>query len=226
MASLVMRDAIYESKKFTLEKMIISMSFFILHGIISLIETNMFIKDIGMGDQVISSTKFFYSMFAGYFSWFLRVMLSLLLLWALLGVIRSGIVGIIKPIQSEDANFTDEFSNTIRGAMSDMVFYTLGMFLIESCVTTFAAYGPYIFLVIIFSFCMIMYQQQPLKYMEEKGKSERVVNCLNTTHHHTMMLFTLVVLSITLYVINKYLQKYSMLNPGFLESSGNAPANA
>jgi len=212
--SFIAADKIYEQGNFL--KMIVSITFFSLHIVIALIETNLFIKDIGIGDQVISNGKLFYSLFSGYFSWFFRMLVSLLMLWLLLAVVRSSIIGLINVFRTT-GNSTSAFANTIRGAASDTILYTLGMFLIQGSLMFFGAYAPYIFLMIMLSYCVLMYQREALQRMEEKQLTVRVINSLNTIHHHTLMVMTTLVISITVYLVIRYVKHFLELNPSSLD---------
>lgn len=212
--SFIAADKIYEKGNFL--KMIVSITFFSLHIIIALIETNLFIKDIGIGDQVISNAKFFYSLFSGYFSWFFRMLTSLLMLWILLAVVRSSIIGVINVFRVT-GNSTTDFANTIRGAASDTVLYTLGMFLIKGSIPFFGVYAPYILLMIMLSYCVLMYQRDALQRMEEKELNDRVINSLNTIHHHTMMVMTMLIISITVYLVFRYVKQFLEQNPSSLD---------
>lgn len=211
-SSLVSADAIYTAKNFP--KVVVSMTLFSLYTIITLMETNLFIKDIGIGDSVISSGKLFYSLIAGYLSWFFKMGLSLLTLWVVLSAILTAVIGIINIFRStkEAAQYEASYAKGVRGAMTLMAYSILSMYMIEGCIPMFAGFVPVVFLMLVFGFCILVYQYAPLKKLEDQGQEAKALRCLNTVHHHYMMFISLMISCVVVYMINTYLQRYVQLS--------------
>lgn len=196
----------------------ISIALFVLYAIITLMDTHFYIKDMGIGDQIISTGKFIYSYMAGYFAFFLKVTVALASLWILLSIIRVAIIvifNIFKPVSlggSGVSEFNKSMSSKIATGLKDNAVWILGFCMVEKFVMTFAAFGPVLFLFITLTYGIRIYNEKSLKRQDEEGDKEVVLKAINTTHHHMMMLLSLVVTSIIVYLASVYLENFHAKN--------------
>lgn len=208
MLSSLKPDGIYEKSNH--KWVILSMSLFLLYTIVTLMETDMFIRDIGIGDYIISNGKLFYSVFAGYYSWFLKIALSMVVLWSLISAVRVAIVGIMSVFNPADSSDDVKlsFKKKLYDALIHTSYATLGYFLVEDSLILTILFAPIIVMGVLASYCLIMYDVPSLKDLDRKGKNNQVLQCLNTSHHICMISITILILTLYIYVLSKYFLKY------------------
>ena len=205
---------------------IVSILLFILQSIVALIDTNTIVKDIGIGDSVITRGKFLYSYISGYFTYFLKVTVLLFTLYVLLTIIRAAIVtifNIIKPLSSGsaaqmDADLRGSMFQKLKEALKENAMWLMGIYFIDMFIYAFVVFGPLIFFFIIVGYCIIIYDPRSLRKMEEDGENEKALQILNTIHHHIMFFLTICIAILIIYMIMLFGHNFAEFNPLNLDS--------
>ena len=202
--------------------MIISVSIFILQSVISLIDTNMYVKDVGITDMtssIVSKARFYMSYVSGYITYVLKTAVSLFGIWVLLTVIRASIVvifNLVKPI-GEGAKLAQEFQGTIfyklKVSFKSNAMFVLGMFFIEKFFVKFLVYGILIMLLSLVGIAFFLYERKQLLNMMDDGELEKTQHILNTLHHHMMFYMVCIVFIIISSVVRTYTRTFDNLNP-------------
>jgi hypothetical protein len=211
--------------------LVISILLFVLYVVITLIDTNIFIKEYGIGDEVIGTGKFLYSYVAGYFVFFLKLATSMMTLYILLSLIRIAIVAIFnifRPIALGGAG-ADDFKGTIFGkvktALKNNALWILGIYMFERFLMSFIIYAPILILLIIIGYGWRIYNYKSLKELEELEQNEEVLRALKTTHNHMMFLLSIFVSILIIYIVGVYVQTFNLKNPEFLEGTEPLPTS-
>ena len=202
--------------------MIISVALFILQTIISLIDTNMYIKDAGisnLGDSIVSKAKFYMSYISGYITYILKTSVSLFGLWVLLSVIRASIVvifNLVIPV-GEGASLAQEFRGTmfykLKVALKSNAMFIFGMFFIDKFFVKFLVFGTVIMLLSLVGVAFFMYERKQLITMLEDGELEKTQRILNTMHHHMMFYIMCLVIIIITSIVRTYSRTFEALHP-------------
>lgn len=198
-----------------------SVALFVLQSVLALMDTNTFIKEFGVADAtdtLITKARFYYSYFAGYMTYFLKLTVSLFSLLILLTVIRAGILAIWSILRPIQGNKTDEF----RGSMYSMLkiaaknnaLWVLGVYHMDRFFTNALVFTPLLILLITLGFCIFIYERKSLeKNKDEDNDIQRVHNILNTMHHHHMFFLVFVVFAVIIYVVSNYVTTFARINP-------------
>lgn len=198
----------------------VSVALFVLQTVLALMDTNTFIKDFGVGDatdSIISKARFYYSYFAGYMTYFLKLTVSLFSLLILLTVIRAGVLAIWNILRPVQAGKGDEF----RGSMYSMLkiaaksnaLWVLGVYHMERFFKTFLVFSPLLILLITLGFSIFLYERKSLEEMKDEENIQRVHNVLNTLHHHNMFFLVFAVFAVIIYIVSNYVQTFARINP-------------
>lgn len=194
-----------------LVRVITSITMFTMYSTAILIETNNFMRDVGLSDQTVSGGKLIYSSFAGYFTWFLKVGLSMVTLWGLLTVIRVAIRGVIE-IFKPDRPSNAEVASVVRYNTNDTLYWTLGIFLIDNVLMLLCFYAPVIFILIMLPYCYGVYNKKAFDKLEQNEDDNRKVSgAFNTMHHHIMMLMTVLVFTMIIAATLRYISTYDKM---------------
>lgn len=195
---------------------------YILQTIITLLDTNTYIKEVGIsniGDSIISKAKFYLSYFSGYITYFLKTVVGLIGLWILLTVIRCAFVvifNIAKPL-GEGAKLMEEFRGTmfqkLKTAMKDNATLILGMMFIDRFFVKFLVFGTSLLLVLMVGMAFFLYERKALMVMLEDNDIERVQSTLNTIHHHCMFFLMILIIVLIVSVVRTFVSVYSYENP-------------
>ena len=188
-----------------------SITLFSLYAIATLMETNMVLKDIGLGDEAIKPGRLIYATFASYFIWFLRTSLSIVVLWGLLTIIRVGIravIAIFKTAPTSDI----ELAKIVVYNTKNNIYWTLGIYLIDSVLLFFCAYAPLLLLFIMIPYCLLIYNYRAMKLYEQNHDTVESQGTLNTMHHHIMMIICIIVFMVIVTVTLRYIKQYDSLH--------------
>lgn len=198
---------------------LVSIVLFTLQTVIALIDTNTYIKDIGIGDTVISKGKFYYSYISGYMTYFLKLTMSMLSLYILLSLIRIAIVTILNILRPFGANFkaTEEFKQTIffklKVALKNNALWILGMYFIEKFFMMFLLWIPLLIALITLGYAFFVYPQEPMKAYEDNGDNEIALQNGNTIHSHMMFNVSVFVAITVAYMLGMFAKKFAEQNP-------------
>lgn len=207
---------------------LVSILLFILQTIVALIDTSTYIKDIGIGDRVISRGKFLYSYIGGYFTYFLKVTVMLFSLFILLTVIRSAVVtifNIIRPLVGEgaasmEASLRGSMYDKLKEALKENALWLMGIYFIDMFIFAFTIFGPLFFFFIILGFSILIYDVGGLKELEENGENEKALQVLNTVHHHMMFFMSICIAILIIYMTGLFSHNFAEFNPLGEESAG------
>jgi hypothetical protein len=189
-----------------------SITLFSLYAIATLMETNMVMKDIGLGDQAIKPGKLIYATIASYFIWFLRTSLSIVVLWGLLTIIRVGIRTVIAIFKSSTTSDID-LANIVVYNTKNNIFWTLGIYLVDSVLLFFCAYAPMLLFFIMIPYCTMIYNYRAMKIQEQQQNDiSETQGTLNTMHHHIMMIMSIIVVMVIITVTLRYIKEYDSIH--------------
>ena len=200
---------LYKSEN--LAPIITSITLFTLYSLAGLMEANMFMKDIGLGDASVSSAKLAYSIVATWFTWFLKVCLSLITIWALITVIRVSVSGIIE-IFGKSMTSPGALKGVVQNGTESMTLWILGIFFLDNIMVFFGAMAPFSLLMLMIPYCIMVYSEKRMKRVEEEESSDRVKSVLNTMHHHVMMILSVIIMFIIINVTMNYIIQYDKIN--------------
>lgn len=201
-----LRGDLYQEHQ--LVRIITSITMFTMYSMAILMETNNFMRDVGLSEQAVGGGKLVYSTFAGYFTWFLKVGLSMVTLWGLLTVIRVAIRGVIEIFKPEKAS-NAQIASVVRYNTSDTLYWTLGIFLIDKTLMMICFYAPIILICTMIPYCVFVYNKSAYVRMEQTEDDNRKVSgALNTMHHHIMMLLTLMICILIMATTLRYVSAF------------------
>ena len=199
---------------------IISICLFILNTILALIDTNTYIKDIGIGDRVISKGKFLYSYIGGYFTYFLKLTIMIFTLYILLTFIRIAVVtvfNIMKPLSGDGASdmtkgLAKNLFEKYKEAIKNNALWLMGMYFIDMFLMSFLVFCPILIFLLILGFSILIYENKSMKDMEDNGENEKALQILNTVHHHMMFFMSICIAIIILYIIGVFSHNFTLFN--------------
>jgi hypothetical protein len=206
-----------------------SMFLFIMYTVITLMDANEYIKELGIGDNVISTGKFIYTYIAGYFTYILKTTVSMISIWVLLSIVRVALVvifNIFRPVAlggAGAADFSKSMSGKIGTALKNNALWILGFFMINKFLVTFLAYGPIFVLLITFAYGIRIYNYETLRRQEKDGETEPALRALMTTHHHMMITLSLFVIMLIGYLAMLYINTFNIVNPDFADATTGLP---
>lgn len=200
---------------------LVSIALFALQTVLALMDTNTYIKDMGIIDTVISKGKFLYSYVAGFYTYFIKLTVQLFSLFVLVSVIRVVVVtvfNILRPLPGGAmGKAAEEFQSSmfakIKEALKSNILWLLGIYLIDRFLASFAIFGPVLLFFAIMGFSLIMYYPKGIQPLMDEGEDESAVQILNTYHHHMMFFISLVVTALILYILSLYALIFAYLNP-------------
>jgi hypothetical protein len=212
-------DDIYDPVN--VQKILVSVALFTLQSVLALIDTNTYIKDFGVADatdSIITKGRFYYSYFAGFMTFFLKLSVSLISLFILITVIRAGIVGIwniMRPIKgTQEDEFRGSIYSLFKIAAKSNMLYILGIYHLEGFWRTFLIYSPIIILFITLGYALFVYERKALEETRDsEGDLPKVHSILNTLHHHHMFFIVIVVFILIFYTFGSYANKYYEIHP-------------
>jgi len=197
---------------------LVSIVLFTLQTVLALIDTNTYIKDMGIIDTVISKGKFLYSYVAGFYTYFIKLAIQMVSLFILISIIRVLVVTIfnlLRPLSSS-AIGANQFESTMFGklkeALKNNILWLLGIYLIDRFMASFMVYGPVLLLFAIMGFSLIIYYPKGIQPLMEDGEDESAIQMLNTYHHHMMFFMSLVTTTLILYILSCYVLMFTNLN--------------
>lgn len=172
---------------------LVSFILYLLYSIVTLIDTNMYIKDVGIGEVIVTKAKFIYSYIAGYLVYILRLIVSLLLLYILITVIRIAIVVILTMLTpvANPSTFNQQIFNIIKAACRENAITALGPLFIDNYfkITFFLVLPFLIFYSLIYA--LVIYKPNGIKEaIEDQQNQDKGMYMLNT--FHSFMMFTIV----------------------------------
>jgi preprotein translocase subunit SecG len=206
---------------------VISILLFILNTIVALIDTNTYIKDMGIGDRVISKGKFLYSYIGGYFTYFLKITVMIFTLYILLTIIRIAVItvfNIMKPLSGDGASsMSDGLAQTLfdkyKESLKDNALWLMGIYFIDMFIMAFVVFAPLLIFFIILGFSILIYENKSMKDLEDEGKNEKALQILNTVHHHMMFFISICVAILILYMIGLFSHNFANFNEEALSAS-------
>lgn len=210
---------------------IVSVLLFILYGVITMMDTNIFIKEYGIGDEVIGIGKFLYSYVAGYFTFFLKLVTSMLTLYVLLSIIRVSVIvifNVLRPVALGGAG-EEDFKGSIFGkaktALKNNALWILGIYLVDKFIISFVFTAPVLLFLMLIGFALRLYNYNFLMDLKDNDENEEALRILGTTHHHMMFLLSVIFAIVVIYIFGIYVFTFNIKNADLLkgESSNTGP---
>lgn len=164
-------------------------------------DINSYIKDFGIADGTISKGRFLYTYVAGFFTYLIKISMSLLSIYMLLSVIRCVlVVAFFIIFVGVDSPMT--VGKILFDALKDNTFYVFSVYRMESFVQLLLITAPIMVLLTLAGFAIMIYNSDALQELEDSDQLPRTLNILNTMHHHMMFfLSSVIALAITGLVI-------------------------
>lgn len=195
----------------SLSPIITSITLFTLYTLAGLMEINVFMKDIGLGEASVEPAKLTYSVFGGWYTWFLKVCLALITIWALITIIRVSVSGIIE-IFGKNNTASGALRGMVRDSTHSMTLWILGVFFLENILVFFLVLAPFTLMILMVPYSYTVYSAKKMRDVEETGSSGQVKSVLNTMHHHIMMIFCIIVFVVIINTTIDYIRRYDKIN--------------